>query len=273
MRRVEKWLTLMIVIMPVSGCCTRPESVPILSAGEMIASAEQLASRQREGCGIDDPKCEQGQFEFDVNDYFSVFDHLSMEPGFTLDYVYLRDLAGARPVVYARKINEEPFESYEGFVMANQSTTQGSYERIRHSDDYLKHVRIDDTPEGYFQFVALLIMEDQFYLWWHANYNDTRIVTSEVKAFAAFADRISNRYRRSNEPTTPKDQAVKEKIPRLDYTPTVILKDQSAIVRYVVFSEWGGFSEVRVTVKRGFPHSILHSWSKTRIRYWSGVTL
>ena len=40
--------------------------------------------------------------EFDVMDYFSVLDHLSMQPGYVLDYVYHYDGMGGYPVLYAR---------------------------------------------------------------------------------------------------------------------------------------------------------------------------
>ena len=35
---------------------------------------------------------------------------------------------------------------------------------------------IEDVEQGYFEYVVMDIMANQFYLFWHANYNDTEIV-------------------------------------------------------------------------------------------------
>jgi hypothetical protein len=218
MKKRVLWSILIAAALLANGCGLQPNPIPISSAGETIAAVKRLTDRREGGCDVGDPDCGRDQLEFDVNRYFSVFDHLSIQPGYTLDYVYLRDFGGAKPVVYAREINADPYDSYEAFVRANHSEIQGSHEKIKHAADYLRHIQIDDTPQGYFQFVVLSIMGDQFYLRWHANYND-----------------------------------------------------ETATVRAIVFSEWGGFSEIHVTISRAFPHDILRWRQRTRIPYWSGI--
>ncbi len=101
--------------------------------------------------------------EFDPNLYFTVLTHLSMSPGYVLDYVYHYDGMGGRPVLYARPEGLALYRSYEEFAASSLE-----------ADAYLKAVVVDGTPESYFELVVLSIMGGQFYLDWHANYNDTR---------------------------------------------------------------------------------------------------
>ncbi len=49
--------------------------------------------------------------EFDVSQFFTVLEHLSMESGYTLDYVYRFDGMGGSPVLYARPLNQVPYGS------------------------------------------------------------------------------------------------------------------------------------------------------------------
>lgn len=58
-------------------------------------------------------------------------------------------------------------------------------------------------------------------------------------------------------------------IPDLDYTPTVEIKENRAVVRMIVFTEWGGLSEQRVEVSRGFPYEILSWIEKTKLYFYS----
>jgi len=44
---------------------------------------------------------------------------------------------------------------------------------------YLKSIVPDSSKEGYFEFIALSIIGNQFCLDWHANYNDYRIICTK----------------------------------------------------------------------------------------------
>jgi hypothetical protein len=51
--------------------------------------------------------------DFDPNAYFPVLRHLSMKPGYTLDYVYhYMDHFGGNPCLYARAVDEKSLESF-----------------------------------------------------------------------------------------------------------------------------------------------------------------
>jgi hypothetical protein len=264
-------ILLLAMVMNLMGACTPGvEAVPVEDAGQMVSAIKSLPGRRSTvSYGLQIP--ERDEIGFDPNSYFEVFEKLSMQPGYTLDFVYLNDGLGAKPVVYAHPVDEEPLSGYRDYLSWKNIKHPGSFAMIEGSDDYLEHVIIEDTPEGYFQFVALSIVEDQFCLYWHALYNDTRIITSTSRAQSAF-----NRYVRDTEGITNRwylrnVKNVKEGIPGLDYTPTVEMRANRAIVRMIVFSEWGGFSELRVVISREFPHEILSWKSKSRLYFDSAV--
>jgi hypothetical protein len=189
--------------------------------------------------------------DFDVNVYFGALTHLSMEPGYVLDYLYQMDGLGGAPFIYARPVDRMPYASLDEYA---------------DSRDYLSHIKTDDTREAYFQFVALMIMDGQFYLYWHAAYNDTTIVC-EKDSLERTMSAAGSAFGGSGLPTSVQSQARK-----LDLTPTVEFPDDStAIVRVVTFSKWGGFAESRYAVSRRFPHTLVRETAKTMIEYDCGV--
>ena len=192
--------------------------------------------------------------EFDANSYFSVLDRLTMEPGYVLDYVYLFQSIGGRPVLYARPESQPPFAAYEDLAAALPDP-QGAY---------LRHVQIDTTPEGYLQFVVLAIMGEQFYLYWHAFYNDTTPVCSR-QAVERVLDTLDGSF------GWAMLEEDKERARALDVEPWVFIGDEVVTVRLVTFSLWGGFSETIYTIARSFPHQIIDVQSSTLVEYDCGV--
>lgn len=195
--------------------------------------------------------------EFDVSRYFTVLEHLSMEPGYALDYVYYNDGMGGAPVLYGRRTDEEPYATYNEFLQARA----GEIEDGCFYCTYLDHVQVDDTPEGYLEYVILRTMGDQFYLWWHASYNDTRILCNKegLKRALTAVDDFGAGIDMTN--------AVKRKARRLNLTPTVALEEDRAIVRVVTFTKWGGFIAETYTIDRNFPHKILDIERETLVEY------
>jgi hypothetical protein len=195
--------------------------------------------------------------DFDVNLYFTVLTRLRPEPGYVLDYVYDHNRLGGSPVLYARRRISPPFLTCSAYVNAIGQDT------VDTERDYLNHVQIDDSPRGYLQFVLLSIMANQFYLYWHANYNDEQIV-HDRKHF----DDLLSKQDVFNKPT-PEEQ---ERSRSLSPDPIVELDQEAARVSLLTWTEWGGLYRKTFTIKRQFPHQILDTKEENVLSYWCGVT-
>jgi hypothetical protein len=204
---------------------------------------------------------------FDVNEYFPLLTHLSMQPGCTLDYIYHYGGSAAQPYLYARKIEDKPFSTYA--ELAQTYNDQTYIDTIKnHAYDYLGYVQTDDTEESYFQYVALRIMGGQFYLWWHAAYNDKIIICDQTGLEALFSD--VNSYSSRFGQTLPAE--VQDEARRLDFTPKVEITGDTVTVRIVIFTKWGGFIEETYTIARTFPHIISDIKTKTLVPWQINLT-
>lgn len=192
--------------------------------------------------------------ELDVSQYFSVLTHLSMQEGYALDYVYMNDSLGSYPLVYARPMDLAPYTSLEDVPETMQAS------------DFRDYLEIDDTQQGYFEFVVLDIMARQFYLHWHANYNDTEIVCNRGQV-NDIVDKAS-----SGDFGYAMDLAQQTKARTLnDIEPVVNLTGDVATVQFITFTKWGGFYREIYTIKRAFPHTIVDVKQDNVVPYDCGV--
>ncbi len=188
--------------------------------------------------------------DFDANRYFTVLDHLALPEGAVLDYLYDYQFLGGRPFLYVRPADTP---AYTGFPQewGNQPPA------------YLDAILTDDTPEGYLQLAALDVMGEQFYLAWHANYNDYRIVCDQ----AALEDLLTN--------TNDFDQAIPDDVQQaaraLDVTPVVEIGEETVKVEIVVFTKWGGFLRLTYTISRDEPRTVFEVEGTTLVEYNCGV--
>jgi hypothetical protein len=183
-----------------------------------------------------------------------VLDHLSMVPGYILDYVFRYDGMGGYPVLYARPVGQPPYATEADLTSSGESTS------------YMDLIQTDDTPESYFQFLVLAMVGKQFYLFWHANYNDSQIVCDkgDVTGIVASLDGDFG-YRIS---LASRVRAVLLK----DVGPTVNIGEQTVEVRFVTFTRWGGFYQETYTLSRSMPHTIQDVQEKNLVPYECGVT-
>jgi len=192
--------------------------------------------------------------EFDINEYFKVFTHISMEEGYTLDYVYQVDSLGAYPILYAHPADQPAYISTKD-LPADLDIS-----------DYLSHISIEDVEHGYFEFVAMSIMARQYYLDWHANYNDAEIVCNKSDVSAIIADINDGDF------GLPLDasQQVKARSMR-DIEPLVKLTEDTAAVEIIIFTKWGGFYRQTYTINRSFPHTFIDVKEENIVPYDCGV--
>lgn len=206
--------------------------------------------------------------EFDPNRYFEVLTHLGMEPGYTLDYAYRYDGMGGGPLLYARKTGDEPFKTAAELQAAfTTPTPEGqsgeSPASFGWNEQYLSHVQVDGTPEGYLEFTTLALTGGQFYLFWHSNYYDD-VVMCNPDSMKYVAEAL-----KGFDIELPANvQAAAKKI---DYEPTVNLDEDTVTVRLVTFSKWGGFTEETYVIDRQRPAHLLESRTNTLIEYNCGI--
>lgn len=172
-----------------------------------------------------------------------------------LDYVYAYDYAGGYPLLYALRSGAQPIGS------------PMSPDGAKPAPDPFLHVRTDGTPEGFFELTVLRIMGEQFYLWWHANYNDLvpvcgkKTLLYSVLQFHLFC--------------TPEDlwESIKMSvyIPRAETKPNVKLGDKTATVSLLTFTKWGGLSRRTYEYQRSFPHKLMKYDREVLVRYSCGV--
>jgi len=236
-----------------ASCTPTPEPTesPIsVSSDDSVAAARQAtvdamsalpSGYEEPEIGYDVPDSPRLEGWFDVNEYFSVLNHLSMQPGYTLDYVYHNSGSGAQPYLYARKIDAT--ENYDY--------------------DYLAYVQTDDTEESFFQYIVLSIMGEQFYLWWHAAYNDYTIICDRTGLEAVLSDTYFDN-------TLPAE--VQKEARRLDFAPQVEINNDTVTVRVVIFTKWGGFIEETYTITRAFPRIIEDIETKTLVEWSINIT-
>ncbi len=200
--------------------------------------------------------------EFDAREYFTVLKHISPPEGYVLDYVYEIVGMGNRPYLYLRKSADPRFETFKDY----EESVGGSKGVSEQQKKLSSMFQLDGTPESFFEAVVFEILKGQFYLTWHANYNDKEIVISkkDVKRIVAelsitdFGKRIS---------ASEKKQALK-----LDVTPTIAFLDEdTAEVSVVTFSKWSGFSRKTWKISRKDPRNFSEPDIKTLLEYKCGV--
>ena len=180
--------------------------------------------------------------EFDPNSFFTVLGLLSMEPGYALDYVYVYENATGLPYLYARPPEQASYRSISELTKATGLPAADT------RYNYLAHVQVTDTEEGFFQFVVLYVMADQFYQYSSTHYNDTRLVldtnnvTSALNTVADFGIKV---------PGFIKNQALS-----INLTPVLKMGLDIVTIRLVTFTMWGGFFESIYTIQRNSPHKI-----------------
>ncbi len=199
---------------------------------------------------------------FDPNQLLEVLDHLSLRPGYTLDFVYANDGLGGYPILYARPTTEPPYPDVEAFETAMAGCDGGAGTS---PCNYLNYVIADGTQKGYFQWILLRMMGDQFYLFWHANYHDAEIIASQERLEALVETLADETFGFSL------NKQEERKALNIDSTPAVTIKEDTVTVRVVWFTKWGGFMESIYTLSREAPHEVINIETEELVPYDCGI--
>jgi len=195
---------------------------------------------------------------FDPNQLLVPLEHLSLRVGYTLDFVYLNDGLGAKPILYARKATDMPFENYQAFAEAtNHCTGDDQPEECC----YLNFIEADGDEAGYFQWILMRMMGDQFYLYWHAGYKDSEIIASRTR-IQTLIDQIGSYDFGESLSRSQKRQALK-----INPAPEVVIDGDRVHVRVVWFTKWGGFYESVYTLTASAPHEVIDVKTEQLLEY------
>jgi len=191
--------------------------------------------------------------EFNPNVYLAILTHLSLKDGYILDFAYdYHEGLGGYPCLYARPADDAPFDSI---------TQQHAWEQKHNVADYLV---ADGTPESFFELVVFREVANQFYLYWHAAYNDLRIITG--------AEEVEKIVTTLNEMGPVKFDPVETKAAlEMNPEPQIELTETSASVIYCTFTQWGGFTLQQEVFSKVQPHLLLCSDVLRTAKYNCGV--
>jgi hypothetical protein len=132
--------------------------------------------------------------------------------------------------------------------------------------DFHDYLAVEDTEQGYFEYVVLDIMANQFYLSWHANYNDLEIVCNRDEVNDIVTQVSSGDFGIAmNLAQQTKARAMRT------IEPVVRLTGDVAVVEIITFTKWGGFYRETYTISREFPHAIVDVKQENLVPYDCGI--
>ncbi|MEN6320891.1 MAG: hypothetical protein ABFD82_19325 [Syntrophaceae bacterium] len=186
-----------------------------------------------------------------VNDYFRTLKNISLEKGWKLDFIYWVDSLGSYPIIFAKK---------EGTEIDFLEKYKKDY-RLR--SEYLNHIKIDGTKDGFLQYVIMSMIGNQFALGWHANYHDAIITCTKDAVERVLKMRNDNFYRF--------DEYFMNNARKINPTPSVTFNGDQAVVRIVHYTSWGGFIELTYNITKSFPHKIIKTERKVLVPFECGI--
>jgi len=250
---MKKMYVLLIVILLLAACGPAPAGEAIPDCQGMMTDLSTLMSGYEFPAHFQQENPAKQGGEFDVMQYFSVFDHLSMQAGYTLDYVYHFDGLGGYPILYVRPEGQDPYLTESDMIATGEPP------------NYLNFVQTDDTPEGWFQYVVFSMTAQRFYLFWHANYNDQSIVCDKQAVMMT----VNAMNSMSGQPMPLKTKIQARFLQNVE--PRVQTGEDTVTVEVTTFTMWGGFYRRSYTLQRSFPHTILDRQEENLIPYDCGI--
>lgn len=207
---------------------------------------------------------------FDVNQYFTVLSKLRSDTGYVLDWVYWNRGIGGLPVLYARETKASPFTSFEKYAVyatnpppTEVSSAASGGERFQFG--YVDRLRVEDSPEGYFQLVVLRLLGNRFHMFWHEYYNETFLVCSK-----SAWESLLQREKKRGDPYDPPPPSFTAAADKLDFTPRVQIGKEKAEVKVTTYSPFRGLNLYSFVIARQFPHRILRHTETNLLNHTQG---
>ncbi len=189
---------------------------------------------------------------FDVNRYLDIFDKIKLKKGIILDYAYHWSFFHGSPCIYTRRIDEPAISVNE-------------YHKKYHNIEqpYLNDIIIENNAKSFFQLAVFTKVIHQFYLWWHANYNDHHFVVT-----INFAEEILKSIKRKKGLYGISIEN-RDKLKQLDFNSQVECFEDCGRVHYIMFSNWIGFYQETATIY--WPKLRIEIKKKTIVSYDCGI--
>jgi hypothetical protein len=198
--------------------------------------------------------------EFKAQNIMALFEHIRMDSGYVLDYKYMSGNNGY-PILYARK---EICKCFCFQAACLDSKGNGEHKRFRSSENkniYLGHINSDGSKNAFIELSILNTIGNQFYLIWHAAYNDWDIITLHSE--------IDSIYKRliSGENKNVVSDSFLDETKQINLTPIVAVLEDKVIVRIHVFTSWGGLFLRTYTYAKKQPHWLLSMTDTLEVKY------
>jgi len=194
--------------------------------------------------------------EFDVNEYFKLLTHISMDSGYVLDYVYITDTKNGGPILYVRPADKIPFYTYDEYKTATHETPRQEKDLsliwlVQGTDDtkWGNKIKIDGTSQGYFEYAVLQTLSNEFYLLGGAT-------TINKTIFCEKADLESIWAEIEAAGMGPVDASIKEQAQVIDFTPVVTFHPGLVQVSFVFFHKYTGFESYSCYISKEYPYFI-----------------
>lgn len=209
----------------------------------------------------------RNDFEFDANQYFKIFTHLSLEDNYVLDYIYYKDSLGGLPLIYTREINSLPFQTFTELLASYGEDISDTglivYTNLPHQFDFMDKIQIDNTPESFFEFAVFPFQSGQFYLWERGLYRDEKVLcdTSDIKYLIEDANKYNLEL----------PEILLKMIEEIRVSPNATVSDDRITISYFLFTKWVGLYQEKIIFDKKDPIRILDFSRTTWFEYKSGI--
>ncbi len=183
---------------------------------------------------------------FDPVRFLEIFPTINLRPGYTLNYFYLKNDQGGRPILYTRKIDKGSLSKKEMDNMLHHMTQ---------TSEFIKHLEFERSPLGFFHFAVFNIIVHQFYT----------SGQSKILASSFIFDRTALRIYLLVIKKHGLNNTVFD-IDKIKPEPLIkIIKDYNAEVTLTLFSESSGISYNKFHIE--WPCSILKTKEQIIVKY------
>ena len=209
---------------------------------------------------------------FNIAQYFSLFDKLILEEGYRLKLCYVNYGKSGFPKIFSVKDDKQIdstsiystlfYQLNDSINILNEEIYFNNYSFVDSLLNPMNHLKIEDSKKGYFQFLIIYLIGDNFALFWHSNYGNNSLILSKK----SLDDILKSKNNFINLNNNQKNEAKK-----INPSPKITMKKDTCYIRIINFSPWKGFESVEYGINRKFPHKVKYLSCKILVEYDCGI--